>query len=46
MVWQLVVRPAEEADLTQRFGDTYQHYCQHVHGWLPLSYYRFEKTNE
>ena len=36
LVWHYWVRPAEEADLAQRFGYEYQHYCQHVHSWLPF----------
>lgn len=33
--WQLCVRPPEEEDLTNRFGDDYLRYCQHVDCWIP-----------
>lgn len=35
IVWQLVVRPLEEEDLTKRFGGSYEHYRQQVPCWYP-----------
>jgi len=35
--WQLCVRPPEEEDLTNRFGDAYLQYCQQVDCWIPRS---------
>ena len=35
MIWQLLVRPAEERDLEQIFGDEFRHYCQQVRCWIP-----------
>lgn len=35
LVWQLVVRPIEERDLTHRFGDSYLEYCRCVSCWIP-----------
>lgn len=35
VVWHWVVRPIEERDLVQRFGDCYQEYRQEVSCWLP-----------
>ena len=35
VVWNYYVRPLEEADLKQRFGDSYIGYCQQVRCWLP-----------
>jgi protein-S-isoprenylcysteine O-methyltransferase Ste14 len=33
--WQLVVRPIEERDLTERFGDAYRNYRRGVGCWIP-----------
>lgn len=35
VVWDLLIRPTEEADLANRFGELYQRYAQHVRCWLP-----------
>ena len=35
LLWQLAVRPMEEADLARRFGDPYARYCSEVRCWLP-----------
>lgn len=34
-VWHLVVRPIEERDMFERFGDSYQDYRQSVSCWIP-----------
>ena len=35
IVWHLVVRPLEERDMEQRFGDSYRTYQAHVDCWIP-----------
>jgi protein-S-isoprenylcysteine O-methyltransferase Ste14 len=35
IVWHMVVRPFEEQDLANRFGDTYLSYRRRVRSWLP-----------
>ncbi|MGV3605705.1 MAG: methyltransferase family protein [Planctomycetaceae bacterium] len=35
LVWQLAVRPWEEADLVNRFGDSYRDYQKAVRCWIP-----------
>ena len=35
LVWQLVVRPIEERDMAQRFGESYLEYCRSVSCWIP-----------
>jgi len=35
LVWNLVVRPHEEADLESRFGDDFRRYRRAVRCWLP-----------
>lgn len=35
IVWNTMIRPSEEADLADRFGDSYQRYAQHVRCWIP-----------
>ena len=35
LVWHFLVRPAEEQDLAQLFGDDYSRYCQQVRCWVP-----------
>lgn len=35
-VWHFVVRPWEEDDLEQRFGDHYRHYRGRVRCWIPF----------
>jgi len=35
LVWQLLVRPAEERDMRHRFGPAYDDYCRHVRCWVP-----------
>lgn len=35
LAWDLVIRPVEEADLADRFGDDYEAYCDDVSCWLP-----------
>ncbi len=34
-LWNWLVRPVEEADLLQRFGDSYREYCGRVRCWIP-----------
>lgn len=34
-VWNLAIRPAEEADLLRRFGDEFEEYRQAVRCWRP-----------
>ncbi len=36
VVWHLLIRPVEEADLEARFGDPFRHYRSRVACWLPL----------
>ncbi|MCA9128049.1 MAG: isoprenylcysteine carboxylmethyltransferase family protein [Planctomycetales bacterium] len=36
-VWHCVVRPLEEADMLERYGDAYQRYRGRVPLWLPRS---------
>lgn len=35
IVWNCVVRPLEEADLEQRFGDDFRRYVRQVRCWVP-----------
>jgi len=35
VIWQLLVRPAEERDLAASFGSAYFEYCRNVRCWLP-----------
>ncbi len=35
VLWDLVIRPVEEADLAARFGDAYDEYCRSVRCWIP-----------
>lgn len=35
VVWHVFVRPAEEADLLERFGDEYRQYLHNVSLWIP-----------
>ena len=35
LIWQVLVRPIEEADLTRRFGEPYLGYCHQVRCWRP-----------
>jgi protein-S-isoprenylcysteine O-methyltransferase Ste14 len=35
VLWHIAVRPVEERDLTERFGDDYHRYCATVRLWLP-----------
>jgi protein-S-isoprenylcysteine O-methyltransferase Ste14 len=35
LVWNYVVRPLEEADLKERFGDEFERYRQAVRCWIP-----------
>lgn len=35
ILWHIVVRPSEEADLKKRFGDAYILYKQQVKCWIP-----------
>jgi protein-S-isoprenylcysteine O-methyltransferase Ste14 len=35
LLWNYLVRPAEERDLHQAFGDEYASYCRHVRCWIP-----------
>lgn len=35
LIWEYLVRPAEERDLRDAFGDEFTTYCQHVRCWIP-----------
>jgi protein-S-isoprenylcysteine O-methyltransferase Ste14 len=35
LIWQYLVRPAEERDLHDAFGDEFAAYCHHVRCWIP-----------
>ncbi|WFB36294.1 methyltransferase [Kiritimatiellota bacterium B12222] len=35
LIWHLLVRPVEEADLVHRFGDDYLIYCRSIKCWWP-----------
>jgi protein-S-isoprenylcysteine O-methyltransferase Ste14 len=35
LIWQLLVRPAEERDLRDGFGEDYVRYCRDVQCWVP-----------
>ena len=35
VIWDALIRPAEEADLATRFGDDYEHYRDNVRCWIP-----------
>ena len=35
LIWEYLVRPAEERDLQNAFGDEFATYCQHVRCWIP-----------
>lgn len=36
IIWQLSIRPAEERELSARFGDEYLHYRSQVRCWWPI----------
>ncbi|MFM7056159.1 MAG: methyltransferase family protein [Planctomycetota bacterium] len=40
IAWHLVVRPLEERDLRDRFGQAYADYCQRVCCWVPRAFFR------
>ncbi|HET9194013.1 MAG TPA: isoprenylcysteine carboxylmethyltransferase family protein [Vicinamibacterales bacterium] len=35
LIWEYLVRPAEERDLRDAFGDEFETYSQHVRCWIP-----------
>ena len=35
LVWNHLIRPTEEADLAERFGDPYRRYAESVRCWVP-----------
>lgn len=35
LVWNHLIRPTEEADLANRFGEPYRRYAEDVHCWVP-----------
>ena len=35
LVWNYAIRPLEESDLRERFGDEFQQYCDSVRCWIP-----------
>ncbi|PPK88501.1 protein-S-isoprenylcysteine O-methyltransferase Ste14 [Neolewinella xylanilytica] len=35
LLWQVTVRPAEEADMRKRFGRAYEEYVRHTPCWIP-----------
>ena len=40
VVWNVFIRPAEEADLAARFGEPYRRYAEHVRCWIPVFRWR------
>jgi protein-S-isoprenylcysteine O-methyltransferase Ste14 len=44
LVWHLVVRPSEERDMAQRFGEPYEVYRREVSCWIPTFVKRSEWT--
>lgn len=36
VLWNVVIRPGEEADLAERFGASYQRYRAEVRCWIPV----------
>lgn len=46
LIWQLIFRPLEEADLLKNFGADYESYCRQVRCWFPrLKPYQIEATD-
>ncbi len=35
LIWEYLVRPAQERDLHDAFGDEFATYCEHVRCWIP-----------
>jgi protein-S-isoprenylcysteine O-methyltransferase Ste14 len=35
LIWQMVVRPVEERNMVQRFGEAYEEYRRNIHCWIP-----------
>ncbi|HEX9961477.1 MAG TPA: hypothetical protein VGB00_11125, partial [Pyrinomonadaceae bacterium] len=35
LIWQIIFRPLEEANLRERFGAEYEDYCREVRCWIP-----------
>ncbi len=35
LVWNVLIRPVEEADLAERFGEPYRRYAEQVRCWIP-----------
>jgi protein-S-isoprenylcysteine O-methyltransferase Ste14 len=45
LIWQLIFRPLEEADLLEHFGVDYEMYRSEVHCWIPrLRPYQIDGT--
>lgn len=40
VIWNLLIRPTEEADLADRFGEPYRRYAEHVRCWIPTRPWR------
>lgn len=40
LVWNVSIRPTEEADLVARFGDPYRRYAERVRCWVPTNPWR------
>ncbi len=35
LLWNIAIRPSEEADLEARFEESFRHYCREVSCWIP-----------
>ena len=35
LLWHVIARPPEEADLRRRFGESYVEYSKNVRNWIP-----------
>jgi len=35
LLWNVLIRPTEEADRAARFGEPYRRYSDHVRCWMP-----------
>jgi protein-S-isoprenylcysteine O-methyltransferase Ste14 len=46
VLWNKIVRPMEEADLSERFGDDFEQYRRSVRCWLPVFRSRVRQTGD
>lgn len=45
LIWQMIFRPLEEADLLKTFGADYAEYCRNVQCWIPrIKFYQIDGT--